>query len=486
MLLRRQFLQLIGATAAVPSFSMRSASAATTSTTAIIRRDVMDMAENDPFFANYAKAVKAMHGLSNDPRSWVAQAHIHADHCHHGEIDFLHWHRHYLRYFEKICASLCGNPHFALPYWNWSKGSGRLPAPFFDLPELNVEHWNDPGRYDGAVWPGIDTVGKRGLDKTHGLLDNLAQGGVFTLDNIETIKGYPDSDTFWPSLEDGPHGVGHTITGAPRSGKAGHMSSGLSPLDPIFWLHHCMVDRIWAEWQQAGNITPDPKSNYDGNFCEADGSPAKADSSGAMDVAPLGYTYDILQSAPTRTLGDTQVFSSFSKAQINDIEKVLRPGATTTLGTSSNSQKSVPDRQTKISVDVPSLKDFAADLSALKNAGIVLGGQRVIARLSDMQRPKSNDLVVNVFVNCPYLTPSTPYSDPHYAGSFSFFTPVSMSKMPGMDSGSTSILIDITKAVRGMGMTADKIAVQLMPLSAGTGNKSESTFQVGKVEIFTI
>jgi tyrosinase len=29
----------------------------------------------------------------------------------------------------------------------------------------------------------------------------------------------------------------------------GDMISGTSPNDPIFWLHHCNVDRIWAAWQ---------------------------------------------------------------------------------------------------------------------------------------------------------------------------------------------------------------------------------------------
>jgi tyrosinase len=29
----------------------------------------------------------------------------------------------------------------------------------------------------------------------------------------------------------------------------GFMNSMESPLDPIFWLHHSFVDRIWFEWQ---------------------------------------------------------------------------------------------------------------------------------------------------------------------------------------------------------------------------------------------
>ena len=72
----------------------------------IVRRDVMDMDVKDRFFSDYASAVRKMHELSNDNRSWLIQARIHADYCHHGELEFLHWHRHYIRFFETICAKL--------------------------------------------------------------------------------------------------------------------------------------------------------------------------------------------------------------------------------------------------------------------------------------------------------------------------------------------------------------------------------------------
>ena len=30
----------------------------------------------------------------------------------------------------------------------------------------------------------------------------------------------------------------------------GNMNSNHSPNDPIFFLHHCQIDRIWARWQR--------------------------------------------------------------------------------------------------------------------------------------------------------------------------------------------------------------------------------------------
>jgi tyrosinase len=470
---RRNFILGAATVLACPYMIPRPALAANP----IVRRDVMDMADNDRFFSDYAKAVQKMHDLS-DGRNWLAQAKIHADHCHHGEVEFLHWHRHYIRFFEKICVELSQNPEFALPYWNWSKNSGRLPTPFFDRPELNVEHWNDPGKYVGAAWGPIDTVGRRGLDKSHGLIDDPIRGGSFTLATINGIKQLPTIDLFWPSLEGTPHNTAHVVAGATKTGKGGHIGSGLSPLDPIFWLHHCMVDRVWAEWQRSGHVTPDTQADYSGQFFEANGSPANATSTGAMDIANLNYTYDIFQTSPP-TLADAHVLSQFSAQQINDL---LRAGPPNMIGSATNAEASHVDLETAINVPVPTLARHAAELRAMASAGLMLSSQRILARLSNIVAPETSDLVVNVFVNCPYLSPSTPNSDPHYAGAFSFFgVPKTMQEMH-----SPTYVIDITGPVRETGFAADEIKVQLMPVAASAGGESKSSFHVGKVEILRV
>ena len=30
-----------------------------------------------------------------------------------------------------------------------------------------------------------------------------------------------------------------------------------SPNDPLFWLHHCYIDKLWAEWQEKNNNNKD-------------------------------------------------------------------------------------------------------------------------------------------------------------------------------------------------------------------------------------
>jgi tyrosinase len=459
---RRKFMLATAATLAAPYIVGNRAIAATP----IVRLDVMDMKSDDRFFSDYAKAVTGMHGLdSNDRRSWLAQAKIHADYCHHHELQFLHWHRPYIRFFEQICAKYSGNPDFALPYWNWSKNSGRLPAPFFDMPELNVEHWNDPGKYVGKAWGSINTIGRRGLDKTHGLLDSPG-GGAFTLSNINRIKQLPNIDLFRPGLETQPHDTGHVITGALKNPPMGHMYSGLSPLDPIFWLHHCMVDRIWAEWQQAGHATPDPKADYSGQFVDVDGKPAQANSTIAMNIANLGYTYDVLKAIPAAALAAAKV----------------QPAALKTVASVTNNNASRANEETAIEVAIPSLQNKATDLRVQAAAGRAPSNQ-ILAKLSDVTAPETTDIVVNVFVDCPYLSPATPYSDPHYAGTFSFFGAAKMEGMAGM--GAATYVVDVTTAVRESGLALDKINLQFMPVPAVPGAESSATFKVGKVDILS-
>ena len=99
--------------------------------------------------------------------------------------------------------------------------------------------------------------------------------------------------------------------------------------------------------------------------------------------------------------------------------------------------------------------------------------------------PEGKDaLVVNVFVDCPYLSPWTGYVDPHYAGTFSFF---------GRAHHGTSgadFYVDITAPVHSLAsegrIKKGQLKVQLMPLPAYIDGKSDTTFQTGQVEIISV
>jgi tyrosinase len=61
-------------------------------------------------------------------------------------------------------------------------------------------------------------------------------------------------------MEGNPHGLAHTSFGGVIS------SPSTAPRDPLFFLLHCNVDRLWAKWQrQNGRFDPATTASYDSN-----------------------------------------------------------------------------------------------------------------------------------------------------------------------------------------------------------------------------
>ena len=62
-----------------------------------------------------------------------------------------------------------------------------------------------------------------------------------------------------PSIEGSPHAIPHNFIGA-------HMRTHFSPDDPLFYLHHANVDRLWALWQTyQGQDLIEDIAEYDAN-----------------------------------------------------------------------------------------------------------------------------------------------------------------------------------------------------------------------------
>lgn len=459
-----------------------------------VRREVNSMQSSDPFFANYARAIKRMHELpASDGRNWRNQALVHLNHCKHSGADFPHWHRHYLANFEAICVELSGDPGFALPYWNWSSNQGRIPDPFYDLADLDVAKLNDPSNASSpnwGPWP-VNSTARRGLPKGRGLLDDPQRKGAFTADRISAIQSSSSYPNYVGQLEGSPHNTGHVVAGA----GGGHMGDGMSPLDPIFWLHHCNVDRLWAQWQDSGNKTPDFNGNYSGNFVDAKGQPVMtATSAGAQKIASFGYTYDTLTKPPVAATASALGLALPSGATATP----AKPAGFTTADTSPaliaslvSTQQVHTGVETRLKVQTNNLPAWLAQPRAFWSPAtpasptLLLGSKRVLARIKGIVLPANmRSPVVNVFVDCPYLSPDTPADDPHYADSFGFFGKHEHAgHMGGMET-----IVDLTAAVRRLQqdgkLQPDNLNVQLMAIpAAGDVAAAPVVFTVGGIEL---
>jgi tyrosinase len=238
-----------------------------------VRRDISTMTPTDPTLQTYRDAVAQMQALPmSDPRNWTRQAQIHQNFCPHGNWFFLPWHRAYLLSFERICQELTGERKFGLPYWNWSCNR-RIPAPFWESGSpLN----HSPRTATSTSTAAEATVGPMTMDTILSETDfELFASGAAT-----ALRG---GGGFYGAIEGTPHNYIHGFVG-------GTMGSFMSPLDPVFWTHHNVIDYFWLAWNQRGNAnTNDPTYvNFDiaGHMVDGDGNPTTY-RVGALILAPL-------------------------------------------------------------------------------------------------------------------------------------------------------------------------------------------------------
>eukprot|EP00531_Pseudo-nitzschia_arenysensis_P002126 CAMPEP_0116126492 /NCGR_PEP_ID=MMETSP0329-20121206/6359_1 /TAXON_ID=697910 /ORGANISM="Pseudo-nitzschia arenysensis, Strain B593" /LENGTH=550 /DNA_ID=CAMNT_0003620575 /DNA_START=130 /DNA_END=1782 /DNA_ORIENTATION=- len=184
----------------------------------------------------------------------------------HAPAEFLPWHRWFLHNFEKLLQETTGKCIY-LPYWDWERDAGweswsdvMNPATFGSWGQngcvsSGVLTWNDNFNWNPGVNGGGFTCVQRefmggrsftGEAQILGMISNYNQFADTTGNARGQSQGNPaargSTNSFRVELENGPHMLVHALIG-------GHMRNNWSPADPLFYLHHTNVDRIWAMWQ---------------------------------------------------------------------------------------------------------------------------------------------------------------------------------------------------------------------------------------------
>lgn len=248
----------------------------------------------------YARAVEVMKGRPDtDPTSWRAQARIHLDWCPHGNAYFLPWHRAYLNYFEEIVRDAAEDPSFALPYWDWTTHPS-LPDAFWQGSLNDETRRITPGQ---EILPGF--VGPDVIAEIMEISDFETFGSAYVTDECAGGGDEQRAGCGTGRLEGTPHNNVHTSVGGRRQPPpVGNMSTFWSPLDPIFWLHHCNVDRLWATW----NLRHANGSNrrwrdwvFQNNFVDAAGQSQSIQVEDTFNTQDLGYRYDSIPAAGPET-----------------------------------------------------------------------------------------------------------------------------------------------------------------------------------------
>lgn len=226
----------------------------------------------------FGEAVRIMK-RRRDGLSWERQTRIHHRASQHNNGLFLPWHRQQLVHLERIVAKLTGHETFAMPYWDWQ------------------EHRFLPGWVTDRDSPLYERDRARGVET----LDFAAARWA---ESPYTAKLASDGfETFCGKLPEGAgmvEGYGHNHIHQLIGGAMRHPRT--SARDPMFWLHHSNVDRVWATWHGARgkDLYPaDWTARTVGGFVDAEGREVgELPVGGTLETRPLGYDFDRLYPFP--------------------------------------------------------------------------------------------------------------------------------------------------------------------------------------------
>jgi tyrosinase len=224
--------------------------------------------------------------------------------CQHGSWYFLAWHRMYLLAFEQIVQDALGDPDWSLPYWYAvdpdDRDTSRLPPAFRESrPDNDLFTDNRSVAANG---------GSRLPDLGLTLIAALDAERFSSDDGDATFGGGERSSPAFNGgevglLEGPPHGTVHVLVGNDfdrfgRPVRSGWMGSFFTAaLDPIFWLHHANIDRLWQVWLDHDRVHANPVDDpawTDTTFSfPAPGGGLQTWAVGdVLDTIALGYEYE--------------------------------------------------------------------------------------------------------------------------------------------------------------------------------------------------
>ncbi|KAF2634875.1 Di-copper centre-containing protein [Massarina eburnea CBS 473.64] len=137
----------------------------------------------------------------------------------------------------------------AQPYWNETLDAGNFKASVVLDPETGFG--GDGGGEKGCVQDGpfkdyVSGVGPYANSSAHCITRKIdeCQSSKAAKVHVDKCMEKQTFNDFWPCIEENPHDGLH-------QGMGGLMRYFGSPGDPLFYLHHTYMDKVWWQWQSA-------------------------------------------------------------------------------------------------------------------------------------------------------------------------------------------------------------------------------------------
>ncbi|KAK2051052.1 Di-copper centre-containing protein [Colletotrichum caudatum] len=216
------------------------------------------------------KTKPSRRGLKSTLYDDFGHVHFELNNYIHGGSPFLPWHR----YFGKAYESALRDCGYQGPgtYWDWTLDTAGLRHSPVMADELGFGGNGSPDHTEPSPNPQaralqcVNSGPFKGIRPEYLAINpvDMVSGGhclyrdlpeisepeafeamakIFGPDGVATTLSSSNWTTFHAALEGGPHGTIHASIG-------GEMNPTTSPNEPLFFLHHAQIDRIWWMWQQ--------------------------------------------------------------------------------------------------------------------------------------------------------------------------------------------------------------------------------------------
>ena len=255
--------------------------------------------------------------------------------------------------------------------------------------------------------------------------------------------------------------------------------------DPIFWMHHCNIDRLWASWNKAGRLNPTAAAwlNKTFTFADENGQPVTAKVSDFDTTTERGYTYDHFEPVPAAAGASAAVAAA---AAVGEAAPVTL-ASTGTGGAAATVGGGIPLEPTGTRVALTPAPAVGAASAALTARVEATPPERQIHLVIRNYRAEAQPGVVyNVYLELPGSGEGGS-GEGYFVGSINFFGLVPHDGHEGhAGTGSAaSISFDITdlaKRLRAEGALSDTPTVTIVPAGEPVADAKPIIGEIALVE----
>jgi tyrosinase len=209
--------------------------------------------------------------------------------------------------------------------------------------------------------------------------------------------------------------------------------------DPIFWLHHCNIDRLWASWNRAGRRNPTDGAwlSQTYTFADESGRPVTGTVRDFVTTSARGYTYDQFEPVPGASAPAPETTEAIMSMD-------AEPQPTTVAHSAGAGSGGIALGSGPLRITLAPHTETASFADAIEALG---GERRLYLVISNYRAEAQPGILYHVYLDLP-SGPSDQHREGHYVGTMNFFDVVPHSGHQAAAMTGKQRSFDVTDVVR--------------------------------------